>query len=122
MQPADLHEFELLNDGETAILTSYQVLAYDLSAFNITTGLGWILECVFQEVNVTSGDVLFEWFSMDHVDISATQTTPNETTDSRRRHLTTSTSTLLIKHHLVITLFLAATRPLSTMSMVPTDR
>lgn len=77
VQPADMHEFQLLNDGETAILSAYEIIPYDLSAFNITTGLGWISEGVFQEVNVTTGELLFEWFSSNHVDPSESQITPN---------------------------------------------
>lgn len=77
--PADMHEFQLLNDGETAIHTSYQPIPYDLSAYGVTYGLGWLLQGVFQEVNVTSGEVLFEWFSTNHVDISETQIKPNST-------------------------------------------
>lgn len=77
VEPADMHEFQLLNDGETAILSAYQIVPYDLSYFNITTGLGWLSEGVFQEVNVTTGDVLFEWFSSNHVDPSESQITPN---------------------------------------------
>lgn len=77
VEPADMHEFQLLNNGETAILSSYQIIPYDLSYFNITTGLGWLSEGVFQEVNVTTGEVLFEWFSTNHVDPSESQITPN---------------------------------------------
>ncbi|KAK8200679.1 hypothetical protein M8818_005994 [Zalaria obscura] len=77
--PADEHEFQLLNNGETAILSAYEVIPADLSYFNITTGQGWLSQGVFQEVNVTSGEVVFEWFSTNHVDPSATQILPNKT-------------------------------------------
>lgn len=79
VMPSDMHEFQLLNNGESAILTSYQVIPYDLSGFNITSGQGWLLEGVFQEVHVTTGEVLFEWFSSQHVDPSATDIVPNTT-------------------------------------------
>ncbi|KAH0042657.1 hypothetical protein KCU96_g2819, partial [Aureobasidium melanogenum] len=79
VEPVDMHEFQLLNNGETAIVSSYQIVPFDLSYFNITTGLGWLSEGVFQEVNVTTGEVLFEWFSTNHVDPSASQITPNST-------------------------------------------
>ncbi|KAI5268156.1 hypothetical protein E4T47_07852 [Aureobasidium subglaciale] len=78
-QPVDMHEFQLLNEGETAIISAYQIIPFDLSYFNITTGLGWLSEGVFQEVNVTTGEVLFEWFSTNHVDPSESQITPNTT-------------------------------------------
>lgn len=77
--PADEHEFQLLNNGETAILSAYRVIPYDLSGFNITSGQGWLSEGMFQEVNVTTGEVLFEWFSTNHVDPSNTRILPNST-------------------------------------------
>jgi len=60
--PADMHEFQLLDkpSGATAIMTSYRAIPYDLSALNITTGQGWLLEGMFQEIDVQSGNVLFE--------------------------------------------------------------
>ena len=72
-----MHEFQLLDDGERAILSSYNIIPYDLSAFNITTGLGWISEGVFREVNVTSGELVFEWHSSLHVNPSGSQIRPN---------------------------------------------
>lgn len=70
-QPADMHEFQLLNNGTTALVNFYQSIPYDLSGYGISNGLGWLLECGFQEINVTSGEVLFEWWSTNHVDPSA---------------------------------------------------
>lgn len=73
--PADMHEFQLLDDGHggnTAILSSYRTIEYDMSYFNITTGQGWLSEGLFQEVDVKTGEVLFEWYSTNHVDPSAT--------------------------------------------------
>lgn len=73
--PADMHDFQLLDSATspTALLTSYRAIAYDLSAFNITTGQGWLLEGMFQEVDVETGNVLFEWHSSNHVDLVNTQ-------------------------------------------------
>lgn len=79
IQPADMHEFQLLDDGETAILSSYNVIPYDMSYYNITSGLGWVDEGVFQVVNTTTGEVQFEWFSANHVDVEAAQLLPNAT-------------------------------------------
>ncbi|KAK5115058.1 hypothetical protein LTR62_001755 [Meristemomyces frigidus] len=79
-QPADQHDFQLIDgDSPSAIMTSYRVVPYDLSTFNITNGQGWLLEGMFQEVNVASGEVLFEWYSTNHVDPSMTVIAPNTT-------------------------------------------
>lgn len=78
--PADQHEFQLTPGEETALLTSYQTIPFDLSApqyGGITGQQGWLQEGVFQEVNVTTGEVLFEWFSSNHVDISDSRVAPH---------------------------------------------
>ena len=79
LTPADQHEFQLTPDGETALLTSYQTIPFDLSApqyGNVTNQQGWLQQGVFQEVNVTTGEVLFEWFSSNHVDIRDSRVAP----------------------------------------------
>lgn len=67
---ADMHEYRLADDGRTALMTIYQTIPYDLSPFGITDGFGWIVEAVFQEVNVETGEVVFEWRSCDHRETS----------------------------------------------------
>lgn len=42
--PNDQHEFNVLPGGETALVSIYNALEYDLSAFGITSGQGWIME------------------------------------------------------------------------------
>ncbi|KAF2488315.1 hypothetical protein BU16DRAFT_230729 [Lophium mytilinum] len=64
---ADIHEFNLINGGKSALFTAYNWFQYDLAAFNITGFPTWIMQGVFQEVEVETGTVLFEWSSIDHV-------------------------------------------------------
>ncbi|KAH7355425.1 ASST-domain-containing protein [Rhexocercosporidium sp. MPI-PUGE-AT-0058] len=65
--PSDLHEFRLNDNGETALMTFYQPTQFDLSRFGFTSGLGCVLDSIFQEVNTTSKELLFEWRSLDHI-------------------------------------------------------
>lgn len=65
--PNDMHEFTVLPGG-TAITTVYQPVRYDLSAFGVNQPFGWILEGIFQEIDIATGEVLFEWRSLDHTD------------------------------------------------------
>lgn len=65
--PSDMHDFRLNDRGETALMTIYQPRQLDLSKFGATLGLGWILDSGFQEVNITSNELLFEWRSLDHI-------------------------------------------------------
>lgn len=63
MQSGDFHEFEL-TDNNTAIITIYQQKEADLSAFDIPNGR--ILDSIFQEVDLSSGNLIFEWRASDH--------------------------------------------------------
>ncbi|KAF2658149.1 hypothetical protein K491DRAFT_690496 [Lophiostoma macrostomum CBS 122681] len=63
----DMHEFRLVNDGKSALVTIYQPRAYDLSGFGIGPGVGWIQDSLFQEIDVDSGELIFEWRALDHI-------------------------------------------------------
>lgn len=76
-EPADLHEFKLVDHGNAAILTSYGIVPFDWSRYreqysgdvgDIPYGVGYIMTGSFQEVDVTNGNVLFEWNSERFVD------------------------------------------------------
>ncbi|EKG09819.1 Arylsulfotransferase, partial [Macrophomina phaseolina MS6] len=73
----DFHEFNLLDGGAKAIIASFQPVQGDLSAYDITQGLGWVLDSVFQEIDLKSGEVLFEWRAWDHVPLSETSISPD---------------------------------------------
>ena len=75
--PVDQHEFQLMDDGKTAIVSFYQTVPHDMSYFNFTGGLPYVMQSGFQEIDVASGDVLFEWYSLNHVDISESHILPN---------------------------------------------
>lgn len=64
---SDLHEFNVLPDGKSAILTIYDQVQYDLSNYGVQGGMGWIVRPMFQEIDITTGAVLFEWNGLDHV-------------------------------------------------------
>jgi hypothetical protein len=73
MLPCDLHELTVL-DGETTLLTIYQTRPYNLEEYDINAADGWVIDGVFQEVDIKTGNVLFQWRSLDHVPLSASQT------------------------------------------------
>ncbi|KAL4876278.1 ASST-domain-containing protein [Aspergillus karnatakaensis] len=82
MAASDMHEFKLINDGKTALMTVYQQRQFDMSMWNVKGGMGWVMESVFQEVDVETSKVLFEWRSLDHVDPSVSYTYPGHTDTS----------------------------------------
>lgn len=83
----DMHEFKMTpyTGGTTVLMTIYQPRQYDLTTnprFNIQHGMGWVVEGVFQEVDIETGGVIFEWRSLDHVDPSEAWTLPASTDTS----------------------------------------
>ena len=76
--PMDEHEFLLSPDGKTALLATYHPRAFDLSHWGIDNGFGWIQDSVFQEVDVETGALLFEWKALDHVDPGESYVGPME--------------------------------------------
>ncbi|KAB8339276.1 hypothetical protein FH972_022209 [Carpinus fangiana] len=64
---ADQHEFRLINDGESALITVYQPTPWDLSRINIRSQ-GWVQDGMFQEINVATGKVVFQWNALNHID------------------------------------------------------
>ena len=78
---ADQHEFNTdPSKGKTALMTIYSPIQYDLTKYSVTGNQGWILQSYFQEVDVDTSDVLFQWASLDYVPPSASYILP-ETTD-----------------------------------------
>ncbi|KAF2227575.1 ASST-domain-containing protein [Elsinoe ampelina] len=92
---ADMHEFRMtpFSNGTSVLMTVYQPRMFDLTInprFRITGGMGWIVEGVFQEVEIGTGKVLFEWRSTDHIDPGISYTYPG-TTDTSGDGLTEDT-------------------------------
>lgn len=84
---SDMHEFRMTpySNGTTVLMTVYQPRPYDLTTnprFNIESGMGWIVEGVFQEIEIDTGRLVFEWRSLDHVDPSQAWTLPGSTDTS----------------------------------------
>ncbi|KAK5036439.1 hypothetical protein LTS07_002166 [Exophiala sideris] len=76
---SDMHEFIVINNGTSALMTQYLRSVYDLCPWNLCDGLGYINEGAFQEVDVDSGEVIFEWRSLEHVDPSESWVGPGTT-------------------------------------------
>ncbi len=62
---ADLHEFQLTPQG-TALITAYDPILCDLSSVG-GPAYGGVTDSVFQEIDVRTGLVMYEWTSIDHV-------------------------------------------------------
>ena len=63
----DKHEFHII-DEETALIQIYHPVPYDLTPYGGSPEQQWIVDARFQELDIETGKVLFEWGSLDHVD------------------------------------------------------
>ncbi len=72
----DHHEF-LISPQDTALITIYSAVPRDLSSFGGSEDdLPW--QGIIQELDIETGEVLFEWHSIDHVDLDETYATPSQ--------------------------------------------
>ncbi|KUI59957.1 hypothetical protein VP1G_07181 [Cytospora mali] len=65
---SDLHEFQLTGHG-TALVTAYEPVRYNLKPWR-GSSRGYILDGVFQEIDLETKEILFEWRALGHVDPS----------------------------------------------------
>lgn len=59
----DLHEFNIV--GTSAVITVYEIIPADLSAVGGPAD-GWIYDGLFQEIDIATGELLFQWRASDH--------------------------------------------------------
>jgi hypothetical protein len=72
----DHHEF-LITPQDTALLTIYNPVRMDLSSLGGPKD-GVVLDGIAQEVDIETGEVLFEWHSVDHVGLEESHYEPPE--------------------------------------------
>ena len=62
----DLHEFKITDD-DTALLTVYTAKQVDLTDLGHWRGKnGWIVDSMFQEIDIETEKLMFEWSASDH--------------------------------------------------------
>jgi len=66
---SDLHEFQITPAG-TALLSAYYPVRCDLSPIGGLTD-GAVTDSLFQEIDIKTGLVMFQWTSLDHVALRA---------------------------------------------------
>jgi hypothetical protein len=75
----DLHEL-LITPQDTALLTAYNPMRMDLSAIGgREDGVVW--DGIAQEVDIETGEVLFEWHSLEHVGVEESYVKPPDDPD-----------------------------------------
>ncbi|KAL4905438.1 hypothetical protein BDW74DRAFT_185001 [Aspergillus multicolor] len=66
----DLHEFHITTD-ETALVTIYDPTLADLSSIG-GPEIGWTYDCLFQEIDISTGDLIFEWRASEYFSMNST--------------------------------------------------
>ncbi|KAF1995110.1 hypothetical protein P154DRAFT_612009 [Amniculicola lignicola CBS 123094] len=61
------HEFRALEGGTVLVETPVSV-PIDLKPWGGDGGQNWIVSNGFQEIDIETGDLVFEWYSLDHTD------------------------------------------------------
>lgn len=72
---ADMHEFQITPD-DTALVITTKPVQYDLSAMGGEVN-GWVGDCYFQELDIETGEVLFQWSSLEHFPPNTTMEVQN---------------------------------------------
>jgi hypothetical protein len=72
----DHHEF-LISPQDTALITIYNAVPRNLSSVGGSKN-GLAIQGIVQELDIQTGEVLFEWRSIDHVALEETYVTPSE--------------------------------------------
>ena len=71
---ADLHEFHITSH-DTALITAYQAVRGDLTSVKGAAD-GSILDSVVQEIDIQTGQLLWEWHALGHVPVSSSYIGP----------------------------------------------
>ena len=79
--PGDHHEF-LITTNDTALVTIYAETPYDLSPYGGPKD-GLVLDGIAQEIDIETGEVIFEWRSLDHVDVGESYYDPPDDPTNR---------------------------------------
>lgn len=76
----DLHEFILTPQG-TALVIIYHAVRWDLTPLDGTFGAS-VMDNIIQEIDIDTGRVLFEWHSLDRIELDESYRTPPEDIDN----------------------------------------
>jgi hypothetical protein len=73
---SDVHDFRITPQG-TAFIDAYVPVQANLSSIGGPSHGGWLDDCVIQELDIRTGHILWEWHTLGHVPLSASQSTSN---------------------------------------------
>jgi hypothetical protein len=68
----NMHEFNVLDGGKTALILLNHPQLHDISGIGAMQPTAFVDAAGFQEIDLRTGKSVFEWTSLDHVPIDAT--------------------------------------------------
>lgn len=74
----DMHEFNILHDGNSALIITRQAKYYSSPIGVDKTHNGWVDHMVFRDVDISSNEVKFHWSTEDHIPLSESYEGPPE--------------------------------------------
>ena len=78
---ADLHSFVITPNG-TAVFTAYDIIELDLSSIRgARRQMGYIWDSLFQELDLETNEVLFQWRASEHRDLRHSYNAVNDATE-----------------------------------------
>ncbi|KAI4161697.1 MAG: hypothetical protein LQ342_004705 [Letrouitia transgressa] len=79
LPPSDYHEFLVPEPYDNAIVSVYQPVQRDLTAFGVLSGRGWVVNSRFKQLRLATNETVFDWASLDHVPLSEGTVPPGRT-------------------------------------------
>ncbi|KAG9667023.1 hypothetical protein KCU99_g9435, partial [Aureobasidium melanogenum] len=68
---ADLHELTITPQG-TGIMTIYEIYPITLPGFVDDTDVIWVWDCLFQEIDIVTNELVFQWRASEHHSLEET--------------------------------------------------
>ncbi|KAJ5385557.1 hypothetical protein N7517_003468 [Penicillium concentricum] len=75
---SSIHEFNIIQ-GETALIEVFYTTPANLSAYGGNSSQQWVGNGIFQENHIATGELIFEWNALEHVDPSESLVTLGST-------------------------------------------
>ncbi|PPJ57075.1 hypothetical protein CBER1_00554 [Cercospora berteroae] len=77
---ADLHVFTITENG-TALVSIYDTKYTNLESEVGYVRPGWIWDSIFQELDLETGEAIFEWHANDHIEVAQSYAAVNDATE-----------------------------------------
>lgn len=69
----NMHEFTVIEDGHSALAITWVSVLDSVEVPNSTRSTAWTGNNGIQEIDLRTNEVLFDWKSLDHVDVSTSK-------------------------------------------------